>query len=94
MARAMWEGASQLGLVAIPVKLYLALFDFTGPVEGVLTAINALPATTECRLVVDPYGGHFTANYAGRDAGAAPPVPRWLGTDAENKRNNKERPEK
>ncbi|MDX1968152.1 MAG: acetylxylan esterase [Planctomycetaceae bacterium] len=71
--------------VQAPVKLYLALFDFTGPVEGVLTGINALPETTECRLVIDPYGGHFTANYSGRDAGKAPPVPRWLGTDAENK---------
>lgn len=75
--------------VQAPVKLYLALFDFTGPVEGVLTAINALPAMTECRLVIDPYGGHFTANYGGRDAGKAPPVPRWLGTDAENKLNGK-----
>lgn len=75
--------------VHAPVKFYLALFDFTGPVEGVLTAINALPAKTECRLVIDPFGGHFTANYGGRDAGKAPPVPRWLGTDSENKLNAK-----
>lgn len=75
--------------IQAPVKLYLALFDFTGPVEGVLTAINALPEKTECRLVIDPFGGHFTANYGGRDAGKAPPVPRWLGTDAENKLNAK-----
>jgi cephalosporin-C deacetylase len=73
--------------VKAPVKFYLALFDFTGPVEGVLTAINALPKETECRLVIDPFGGHFTANYRGRDAGKVPPVPRWLGTDAENKLN-------
>ena len=66
--------------VHAPIKFYLALFDFTGPVEGVLTAINALPAKTECRLVIDPFGGHFTANYGGRDAGKVPPVPRWLGT--------------
>jgi cephalosporin-C deacetylase-like acetyl esterase len=72
-----------------PIKLYLALFDFTGPVEGVLTGINALPADTECRLVIDPFGGHFTANYSNRDAGKVPPVPRWLGSDAENKLNNK-----
>lgn len=71
--------------VQAPVKLYLALFDFTGPVEGVLTGINALPEKTECRMVIDPFGGHFTANYSGRDAGKVPPVPRWLGTDAENK---------
>jgi len=70
-----------------PVKLYVGLFDFTGPVEGILTAINALPAGTACQMVVDPYGGHFTVNYAGRDAGNAPQVPRWLGTDAENKLN-------
>lgn len=75
--------------VHAPVKFYLALFDFTGPVEGVLTAINALPAKTECRLVIDPFGGHFTANYGGRDAGKVPPVPRWLGSDAENKLNVK-----
>lgn len=75
--------------IQAPVRLYLALFDFTGPVEGVLTAINALPAKTECRMVIDPFGGHFTANYGGRDAGAAPPVPRWLGTEAENKANAK-----
>lgn len=75
--------------VHAPIKFYLALFDFTGPVEGVLTAINALPAETECRLVIDPFGGHFTANYGGRDAGKVPPVPRWLGTDAENKLNTK-----
>ncbi|MDB5334932.1 MAG: Acetyl esterase Axe7A [Planctomycetaceae bacterium] len=75
--------------VHAPIKFYLALFDFTGPVEGVLTAINALPAKTECRLVIDPFGGHFTANYGGRDAGKVPPVPRWLGTDAENKLNAK-----
>ncbi len=75
--------------VHAPVKFYLALFDFTGPVEGVLTAINALPEKTECRMVIDPFGGHFTANYAGRDAGKMPPVPRWLGTEAENKLNNK-----
>lgn len=73
--------------IKAPIKLYLALFDFTGPVEGVLTAINALPDKTECRLVIDPYGGHFTANYGGRDAGKAPPVPRWLGGSAENKLN-------
>ncbi len=75
--------------VHAPIKFYLALFDFTGPVEGVLTAINALPEKTECRLVIDPFGGHFTANYGGRDAGKVPPVPRWLGTDAENKLNAK-----
>lgn len=75
--------------VHAPIKFYLALFDFTGPVEGVLTAINALPAKTECRLVIDPFGGHFTANYGGRDAGKMPPVPRWLGTEAENKLNAK-----
>ena len=72
-----------------PVKLYVGLFDFTGPVEGILTAINALPASTPCQMVVDPYGGHFTVNYGGRDAGNAPPVPRWLGTDTENKLNAK-----
>lgn len=75
--------------VHAPVKFYLALFDFTGPVEGVLTAINALPEKTECRMVIDPFGGHFTANYGGRDAGKMAPVPRWLGTDAENKLNAK-----
>lgn len=75
--------------VRAPVKFYLALFDFTGPVEGVLTAINALPEKTECRMVIDPFGGHFTANYGGRDAGKMPPVPRWLGSDAENKLNKK-----
>lgn len=75
--------------VHAPVKFYLALFDFTGPVEGVLTAINALPAKTECRMVIDPFGGHFTANYSGRDPGKVAPVPRWLGTDAENKLNAK-----
>ncbi len=75
--------------IQAPVKLYLALFDFTGPVEGVLTAINALPQGTECRLVIDPFGGHFTANYRNRDAGQAPPVPRWVGTEAENKLNGK-----
>lgn len=75
--------------VKAPVKLYLALFDFTGPVEGVLTAINALPEKTECRLVIDPYGGHFTANYGGRDAGNMAPVPRWVGTAEENKLQGK-----
>ncbi len=75
--------------VEAPTNFYLALFDFTGPVEGVLTAINALPAKTECRLVIDPFGGHFTANYRGRDAGKAPPVPRWQGSNAENKLNGK-----
>lgn len=75
--------------VHAPVRFYLALFDFTGPVEGVLTAINALPAKTECRMVIDPFGGHFTANYSGRDPGKVAPVLRWLGTDAENKLNAK-----
>ena len=75
--------------IQAPVRLYLALFDFTGPVEGVLTAVNALPAKTECRMVIDPFGGHFTANYGGRDAGQAPPVPRWVGTEAANKLNAK-----
>jgi cephalosporin-C deacetylase-like acetyl esterase len=68
-----------------PVKLYLALFDFTGPVQGVLTGINALPAETQCRMVIDPFGGHFTSNYGSRDAGNATPVPRWVGTAEENK---------
>jgi cephalosporin-C deacetylase-like acetyl esterase len=72
-----------------PVQLYLGLFDFTGPVQGVLTAINALPAETSCRMVIDPFGGHFTANYRGRDAGNAPPVPRWVGTNEENKAGTK-----
>jgi hypothetical protein len=40
-------------------------------------------------MVIDPFGGHFTANYGGRDVGKVPPVPRWLGTDAENKLNAK-----
>lgn len=75
--------------VHAPINFYLALFDFTGPVEGVLTAANALPAKTECRMVIDPFGGHFTANYRGRDVGKVPPVPRWQGTDAENKLNGK-----
>lgn len=74
--------------IKAPVKLYVALFDFTGPVEGVLTAINALPATTPCQMVVDPFGGHFTSNYAGRDV-TAQPIPRWIGTDEENKTNKK-----
>jgi hypothetical protein len=72
-----------------PMKLYLALFDFTGPVQGVLTGINALPAETPCQMVIDPYGGHFTSNYRGRDAGNAPLVPRWVGTAEENKANVK-----
>ena len=39
-----------------PINLYVGLFDFTGPVQGILTAINALPPGTPCRMVIDPYG--------------------------------------
>ena len=73
--------------IKAPVKLYVALFDFTGPVQGILTAINALPRDTPCQMVIDPYGGHFTSNYTGRDAGNVSPIPRWQGTAEENKLN-------
>ena len=55
--------------------------------QGVLTAINALPRDTPCHMIIDPYGGHFTSNYAGRDNGNLSPIPRWQGTAEENKVN-------
>ena len=72
-----------------PITFYLGLFDFTGPVEGVFTAINALPPDTRCRVMLDPYGGHFTSDFSKREGVTeAVEIPRWQGTDADNKLNH------
>ena len=57
--------------------------------NDLFTKANLSGSPDKLTLVIDPFGGHFTANYGGRDAGKVPPVPRWLGTDAENKLNAK-----
>jgi len=69
-----------------PVTILTGLFDFCGPFEGILTAMNTLPADSPCRMVIDPYGGHFTLDLRGREgADAAVPIPRWVGSDKDNK---------
>ncbi len=72
--------------IQAPLKLHLGLFDFCGPVEGILTAINTLPIDSPCHMVIDPYGGHFTLDIRGREgAEHAVKVPHWLGTEKDNK---------
>ena len=74
--------------IRAPLTLGFGLFDFCAPAEGIFSAINALPPTTRCQSFVDPYGGHFTYNHALlQDAAQGITVPRWLGTDADNKMN-------
>jgi cephalosporin-C deacetylase len=69
-----------------PVTIITGLFDFCAPFEGVLTAVNALPPDAPFRMVIDPYGGHFTLNVAGRQgAEHAVAIPRWIGSDQDNK---------
>ncbi|HEY3397216.1 MAG TPA: acetylxylan esterase [Armatimonadota bacterium] len=71
-----------------PMRLALGLFDFCAPAEGIFTAINALPPDTKCEVFVDPFGGHFTLNATGFNAGEpGVQVPRWQGTAEENKLN-------
>jgi cephalosporin-C deacetylase-like acetyl esterase len=70
------------------ITLGLGLFDWCAPAEGIVTAINALPPDVECQTFVDPYGGHFTLNYAMlQDAAKGTVVPRWSGSDKDNKVN-------
>jgi len=72
-----------------PLQLATGLFDFCAPAEGIFTAINALPKETECKVFIDPYGGHFSLDLTGFNAGGgAVEVPRWQGTAAENKLGN------
>lgn len=75
--------------IRTPLQLATGLFDFCAPAEGIFTAINALPKETECKVFIDPYGGHFTLDLTGFNAGSgAVEVPRWHGTAAENKLGN------
>jgi cephalosporin-C deacetylase-like acetyl esterase len=74
--------------IKAPLTLGLGLFDFCAPAEGVFSAINALPKETVCKAFVDPYGGHFTYNYALLESAAQGiQVPRWEGSTADNKLN-------
>jgi len=83
-----YDPACFMHRIHAPLILFIGLFDFTGPAEGVFTAINDLPKDTKCKVVIDPYGGHFTSNFAGREEGAhALEVPRWQGSNADNKLN-------
>ena len=84
-----YEPACFAHRIHAPITFYLGLFDFTGPVEGVFTAINALPPDTRCRVMLDPYGGHFTSDFSKREGVTeAVEIPRWQGTDADNKLNH------
>ncbi|HEY3418291.1 MAG TPA: acetylxylan esterase [Armatimonadota bacterium] len=69
-----------------PLRLATGLFDFCAPAEGIFTAINALPNDTKCEVFIDPYGGHFTLDvkrFNSNEPGVD--IPRWQGTDEENK---------
>jgi len=83
-----YDPACFMHRIHAPLILFVGLFDFTGPAQGIFTAINDLPKGTECKVVLAPYGGHFTSNFEGRqDASKVVPIPRWQGTDADNKLN-------
>jgi cephalosporin-C deacetylase len=70
------------------VVLGIGLFDFCAPAEGIFSAINALPKTVNCRVYTDPFGGHFTYNYAIlEDAASGITIPHWEGSAADNKLN-------
>lgn len=72
-----------------PLRLCIGLFDWCAPAEGIFTGINDLPKDTKCVVFIDPYGGHFTLNqsrYQSNDPGIE--IPRWFGTDADNKVGN------
>lgn len=71
--------------IRCPVQLNFGLFDWCAPAEGLFSAINALPRDTQCSVVVDPYGGHFTFNHALVRQGKRMVIPRWEGTADDNK---------
>jgi cephalosporin-C deacetylase-like acetyl esterase len=83
-----YDPACFMHRIHAPLILFVGLFDFCGPVQGIFTGINDLPKDTVCKVVIDPYGGHFTSNFDGRrDASKVVPIPHWQGTDADNKLN-------
>lgn len=83
-----FDPASFAHRIRTPLRYAIGLFDYCAPAEGIFTAFNALPKDTPCQAFVDPYGGHFTIDVADFNKGEGIiDVPRWYGTDAENKLN-------
>ncbi len=83
-----YDPACFMHRIHAPIILFVGLFDFCGPAQGIFTGINDLPKDTECKVVLAPYGGHFTSNFEGRkDASKVVPIPRWQGSNADNKLN-------
>ncbi|MBN1865476.1 MAG: acetylxylan esterase [Victivallales bacterium] len=68
-----------------PIQLALGLFDHCGPTEAVFSGINALPENVPCTVIIDPYGGHFSFDYRLLKEQNPSVVPRWVGSDEENK---------
>jgi len=83
-----YDPACFMHRIHAPMILFVGLFDFTGPAQGIFTGINDLPKDTVCKVVIDPYGGHFTSHFEGRqDASKVVEIPRWQGSNADNKLN-------
>ena len=74
------------------VKLCFGLFDWCAPGEGIMSAVNGLPKDTRVEVFADPFGDHFHSTYERANKGApAIEIPRWQGTDADNKVSNQPR---
>ncbi len=81
-----YDPASFAHRIHAPLRICTGLFDWCAPAEGIFTAINNLPKETTCHVFIDPFGGHFTLNqtrFQSNDPGLE--IPRWHGTDADNK---------
>lgn len=68
------------------VRLGFGLFDWCAPAEAIFSAVNGLPKDTPVELYADPFGDHHNSDLGRLFQKSAPiEIPRWQGSDEENK---------